>query len=936
MRRNAYAAFVGAPAGAPGAIRSSLRLDLVCGLVLLGFLAFALAASPPGAISGPAGNAPATDAKAPLAFIPNRGQLDRSVRYYAQGHGFGFFFTRDKAVLAFQDHQRGNALQLRFLGAGSGPLEPRHRAAGRVSYLKGDDPRRWQAGLPTYGQLTYRDLWPGVDMSFRGAGGSLKYEFRLAAGANPESVRLAYAGAEGLSVSSAGQLLIRTPSGTLRDSAPRVWQQIGGRRVAVEGSYALHGGSRYGFDLGTYDHSRPLVIDPGIRYSTYLGGSTTDIGEAIAVDGAGNAYVTGRADSLNFPTTVGAFDTSHGSSSDAFVSKLSDDGSSLVYSTFLGGGSIESGLGIAVDSSGNAYVTGDTSSSDFPTTGGALDTTLDGNDDAFVTKLSADGSALTYSTYLGGTGNIDSGNAITVDSSGSAFVTGDTISTDFPTTPGAFDTTSSSFSIYEAFVSKLDPSGSSLDYSTYLGGSGTFDFGNGIVVDGTGSAYVAGSTSSANFPTTVGAYDTSQNGDDDAFVTKLNPTGSSLDYSTFIGGNTFDGTSGIALGAGGTVYLTGSTSSSDFPTTVGAFDTSYNSDGDAWVGKLNATGSGLVYSTFLGGTGAGTTGADYATGVAVDSQGQAHVTGRTDSALFPTSPDAYDPIYGPIGDAFYTKLNASGSALAYSTYLGGITGGTGSDQGSGVALDTSGDAYIVGYTTSSDFPTTAGAFDTTSNGSNDAFVTKIGASGYARPRSATPVIVRLVPAYKACSSFNATHGAPLAVTSCSPPDPESGYLTVGTIDANGNAPNSTGYIQLKALSESPIDPNNGDQGDVQLTVSITDVRNASDFTDYTGEVQAAIVLRITDRYNGASGTEAATVMDLPLRFTVPCVATPLTSVGSTCSVTTTADSLTADTVREGKRTIWELGQAELYDGGPDGDVDTANNTLFAVQGLFTP
>jgi hypothetical protein len=447
---------------------------------------------------------------------------------------------------------------------------------------------------------------------------------------------------------------------------------------------------------------------------------------------------------------------------------------------------------------------------------------------------------------------------------------------------------------------------------------------------------VSGSTSSTNFPVTAGAFDTTQNGDDDAFVTKLNPAGSALVYSTYIGGNTFDGSSGIALGAGGTVYLSGSTSSNDFPSTAGAFDTTYNQDSDGWVARLNAAGSGLLYSTFLGGFGSGSTGQDAAYGIAVDAAGNAHVTGRTASATFPTTADAFDPLVGPLSDAFYTKINPTGSALVYSTYLGGGTGLTSSDEGSGIALDPSGDAYIVGDTTSSDFPVTAGAYDTTLNGSNDAFVLKIGANGYARPRSATPVNVRFVPAYKTCGASNASHGPPLAVPSCSPPDPESDFLTVGTPDANGQAPNSVGSLTLKQVGESPINFGNGDQADIDLTFSMTDVRKASDLSDYTGELLVATTLRMTDRYNGGQLADAATAVDTPFRFPVPCVATADPNIGATCSIVTSADGVIADMVKEGKRAVWSLGRVEVYDGGPDGDVDTADNTLFAHQGLFAP
>jgi hypothetical protein len=942
MRKTALAS-PGMPAGLRSGTQPAwLRIDLLAGVLAFVFLAVTLMLSyQPSALpalSKTSSQASHAYGKLPLSFIPNKGQTNESVRYYAEGHGFGFYFTDHKAVLSMQKGERGQALDLRFLGASpNATLVAERQGQGKVNYLRGDDPSKWQSGLPTYGQLAYQGLWPGVDMHFRGSGGKLKYEFALKPGAQPDRVRLAYAGAQGLSLASAGSLLVQTPLGTLRDSKPRAWQTIGGRKVAVESRYSLldraGGAPAYGFALGAYDHSRPLVIDPGLAYSTFLGGSSTDQGIDITVDANGSAYVTGRVDSAGFPTTAGAFDTSHNGGADAFVSKLSPDGSTLEYSTFLGGSSTDLGNGITVDGSGNAYVTGETDSANFPTTPGSLDTTRDGNGDAFVTKLSADGASPSYSTYLGGTGNIDAGNAITIDGSGNAYITGDTISNDFPTTPGAFDTTGNNFTIYQGFVTKLDPAGAALVYSTYLDGSGSFDFGNAVAVDGSGNAYIGGSTSSTNFPTTPGAYDTTQNGDDDGFVTKLNASGSALTYSTYLGGNTFDGVSDLALDGSGNVYLTGSTSSSDFPTTPGSFDTSYNSDTDAFVTKLNATGSGLTYSTFLGGFGTQTTGYDAGSGIGIDDLGRAYVTGRTDAVNFPTTAGAYDTIYNGVGDVFLTRFDAAGSALTYSTYLGG----TSTDWGYGIAVQGEA-AYMTGYTSSSDYPTNPQAFDTTSNGGNDAFVTKfdLSPSGYARPKSATPTVVRLVPAYTQCSAGNSLHGSPLVQPSCAPPAPASNYLTVGTADSNGKPTNSSGFVQLKVLGETPINPGNGDQADVEITLQLGDVRNKGGLSDYTGQLQGVLGLRITDRLNGPDENLPATVTDTPLRFPVSCTPTDSTATGSDCNVVTSADTLMAGLAREGKRAVWGLSQVQVFDGGADGDVETADNTLFETQGTFAP
>jgi hypothetical protein len=684
---------------------------------------------PPAGLSA-AGGGQALDAygNLPLSFVGNAGQTDRSVRYYAHGSGFSFFFTEDKAVLSFAKGERGQALELHFLGSSPGAtLEAGDSAPGTANYLTAGSSH---TNLPTFQQLTYRELWPGIDMVFAGRDGSLKYEFHLAPGANPGDIRLGYAGADGLSVSPDGALLVDTQLGALRDSAPTSYQNIDGGQVTVESRYALEGHS-YGFTLGSYDRSQALVIDPALAYSTYLGGSGTDEGFGVAVDAAGSAYVTGYASSADFPTTPGAFDTSSNGFEDVFVTKLNPAGTALVYSTHLGGTSSDLGNAIAVDAAGNAYVTGETVSADFPTTAGAFDTTLNGDFDAFVTKLNPAGSALVYSTYLGGTSG-DFGKGIAVDAAGSAYVNGEARSANFPTTAGAFDTTFNG-GPRDAFVSKLDPAGAALLYSTYLGGTGSDD-GRGVAVDAAGSAYVTGNTNSADFPTTAGAFDTTFNFGTDAFVAKLSPTGSSLLYSTFLGGSGVDFGSGVAIDTAGSAYVTGETSSADFPTTAGAFDTTFNGGfRDAIVTKLNPAGTALVYSTYLGGSGN-----DFSPGVAVDAAGSAYATGHAGSADFPTTAGAFDTTFnGGSSDAFVTKLSPTGSALAYSTFLGGSS----TDVGFGVAVDASGDTYVTGFTGSADLPTTAGAFDTTFNGgTRDGFVAKLS------PGPGAPATLTLAPA----------------------------------------------------------------------------------------------------------------------------------------------------------------------------------------------
>jgi hypothetical protein len=653
----------------------------------------------------------------PLTFVPNRGQTDERVRFYGRGAGYAFYFTPRSVVLSLARKGRATALALSFPGASpDARLVAGRRGTGTVNDLVGGERR---TGLPTYRELTYRGLWPGVDLVFRGTGDKLKYEFRLRPGADPGKVALAYQGADGLAIGPAGNLLISTPLGTLRDARPRSFQRVGGRRVPVGSRYALNRSrSAYGFALGAYDPRRPLVIDPGLSYSTYLGGGSGDEGVGIAVDTSGNAYVTGYTASLDFPATTGAYDEA-AAGTDAFVTKLAPTGSGLAYSTYLGGAGSDQGRSIAVDATGNAYVTGFTDSTDFPTSLGAPGGNLAGGQDAFVTKLDAAGSALAYSTYLGGTAN-DPAAGIAVDGTGSAYVTGTTSSSNFPASVGVADTALGG--AQDAYVTKLDAAGATLAYSTYLGGDGN-ESGGGIAVDGTGSAYVTGSTESGSFPTTTGAHDTSLGGTRDVFATKLNAAATALAYSTYLGGGGGDQGSGIAIDGSGRAHITGTTGSADFPTTAGAHDTTFGGGApgvnDAFVTRLDAAGAALGYSTYLGGTANDQAGF----GIALDSGGSAYVTGTTSSADFPTTADAQDPTCGAT-DAYVAKLETTGSALAYSTCLGGASSETGDD----VAVDGSGHAYVTGLTQSTNFPTSTGAYDTTTLGEGDAFVTKLDTS----------------------------------------------------------------------------------------------------------------------------------------------------------------------------------------------------------------
>jgi uncharacterized repeat protein (TIGR01451 family) len=707
------------------------------------------------ALSPPAGAASKESAtsKLPLAFVPNRGQTDKNVRYSAQGAGHSFYFTPEKAVLTFTKKNKGVALHLTPLGASpSMRLAASERAPGKVNYLIGSEHHR---NLPTYRELAYRNVWPGIDLVFRGQGGTLKYELRAQAGADLSKIGLAYGGADGLSVGKGGNLLIQTPLGTLRDARPRSYQRIGGKRVPVGSRYAVRSrGNAYGFALGSsYDPRHPLVIDPGIEYSTFVGGSGTDQAYSVAIDRTGSAYITGRTSSSGFPTTAGAFDTSYNaggdpiyvSVSDAFVTKLNAAGSAVEYSTYLGGAnSGESGIAIDVNETGNAYVTGSTGSTDFPTTAGAYDTTKNaasGSTSPFVTKLSADGSALEYSTYLGGSapqGFYEVGSGIVVDSTGAAYVAGDAVSTNFPTTPGAFDRTHNGSD--DVFVTKLNPAGSALEYSTLIGGS-SFDSAKAVAVDDSGNAYVAAYGTSSNYPTTAGAFDTSYNQGWDAFVTKLNANGTALSYSTYLGGTAYEEARGIAVDPAGSAYVTGHSNpnqgSTPFPTTPGAFDTTHNGGYDVFVTKFDPAGGSLSYSTLLGGTNDGFD--EYSEAIAIDASGRAYITGYTKATDFPAVRASDTTYNGGAFDAFVATLGASGASLDFSTYLGGSR----EDRANAIAVnEATGRIYVAGQTDSSAFPTTAGAFDTTHNSGFDAFVTKFSPVGSSLTRREEPAVIQ--------------------------------------------------------------------------------------------------------------------------------------------------------------------------------------------------
>lgn len=739
-------------------------------------------------------------ARLPLSFEKNQGQMDSRIRFLAHGKGYSIFLTDEGVVLTLRESSvvgrqlsegekqnpgiripeaaadwdrestqygsavAGSTVRMSLVGANAdATVTGTDELPGKTNYYIGNDPKKWRTNIPNYGQVKFKNVYPGVDLVYYGNQRQLEYDFVLAPGADPDQIKMSFAGTDHLRVDAAsGDLVLKVGNGEVRFHKPNVYQPsvatafvaspsgFGDRHsshAALPSSFVLAGNNEVAFQVAGYDPRRALVIDPVLSYSTYLGGSNEDASDSLAIDPAGNAYITGFTISTNFPT-VNAIQTQCASCAgatpawDAFMAKLNPAGSALVYSTYLGGSSNDYGVGIAADAAGNAYITGSTTSTDFPTTANAFETTSSGLGDAFVAKLSATGS-LDYSTFL----HIAQGQSIAVDGSGNAYVTGAT-SNGFPTA-NAFQPSPGGGT--DAFVTKLNPTGTALVYSTFLGGSAE-DGGRGIAIDAAGDAYVTGFTKSTDFPTSHPLQAASGGGTcgtgtqtyncPDAFVAELNPAGSALVYSTYLGGSDQDFGNSIAVDSAGGAYIAGYTLSTDFPTvnplqsqcdncsTVNGTNGPVTS-GDAFVAKINSAGSALAYSTYLGGSAD-----DQALSIAVDTTGNAYVAGETYSTDFPTV-DPIPNVQAPMENAFVTELNPTGLVIVYSTFLSG----SGGAAAGGIAVDASDNAYVFGTTSSTDFPT-VNPIQATLAGSGDVFVAKISAGGAAP--SLSPAPVRLV------------------------------------------------------------------------------------------------------------------------------------------------------------------------------------------------
>lgn len=714
--------------------------------------------------------------KLPISFEANRGQTDDRVKFVARGSGYTLFLTHDEAVFQLRTAEPGRQKRQfgqlsNRLGSSSPAVRNRQSAVlrtkligassnaqatgldelpGKSNYFIGNDPKRWRTDIPTYARVRFAAVYPGVDVVYYGTQArQLEYDFVIAPKADPKVIKLGLAGAERVEVDGQGDLLLRLAGKQLRLEKPIVYQERDGVRQVIEGRYTLNYRQEVGFQIGAYDPTHALVIDPILTYSTFLGGTGEDTGIEVAVNEHGNAFVTGITTSVDFPTEPnGAKFGPGGGGSDAFVTKFSAAGNHLIYSTYLGGSDLENVYpspeelgpiygGIAINSNDEAYVTGLTKSANFPITPGAYQQSLKGLSDAFVTRLNASGNALLYSTLLGcnGVNAADGGQGIAVDALGQAYVTGHDYAGGLPV--NGFATHAAGC---DGYVVKLNAAGSGLLYSTYLGGN-SCNLGWGIAVDANQNAFVMGETSSTNFPTTPGAFDASCgtngacNGGSDFFITKVDTklTGpASLTYSTYLGGSgeervTYNGSIAVDS-AGKLIYVTGLTASvspADFPIKNAAQPlpncTSLGCSAEAFITKLDISTplqSGLgqiVYSTYLGGPGT-----EIGTGIAADVNGNAYVSGAS-GGTFPSTAgmsSCTDP------GAFVAKLDATG-AIKYATCISGL----GQDTGLDIAIDPAGCAYITGFTESSNYPT-VNAFQPLFAGGtgatpSDAFVTKL-------------------------------------------------------------------------------------------------------------------------------------------------------------------------------------------------------------------
>jgi hypothetical protein len=642
--------------------------------------------------------------KIPLSFEPNRGQADSKALYLARGNGYLVSLESSGSRILLRKSGKSAQISSRLVGArNSTPLEGLDPLPGHSSYFRGRDRSKWVTGIPNFARVRASGVYSGIDLVYYGNQSGLEYDFVVSPGADPGAIRMRFDGMTSLRTDERGNLVLSTPASEIIEQKPVIYQMAGGERQPVAGRFVVHGRRIVSFEVASYDRSRPLVIDPFLAYSSFLGGGDTDEGHSVATDASGHLFMTG----VTYSTSQG--------DGDVLIRKFSLDGSIILYNADLGGSGDDIGNGIAVDPSGSAYVGGRTDSVDFPIAN-AFQNGNAGIVNAFVLRLDPSGSSLIFSTYIGGS-NDDRGFGLALDNQGSVYLTGEASSVDFPTSNGAFQTRNRGG--LDCFVIKFDSQGNGI-FSTLIGG-GSDDQAFAIAVDPFGNSYITGQTLSDSYPQVNASFQHSRHGDLDAFVTMITADGSGLVYSTFAGGGGADIGQGIAVDSSGYAYVVGNTSSSDFPTTNGAFQTGYaGGNSDIFVLAYTPNGRNLLFSTFLG-----THGTDEGNGIVLDGLDNVYIVGETDSNQYPVTGDAVQLTRFGGFDAVVSVLDLNGSQLLYSTFVGGSF----DDFGYAIALDANADIYLTGATSSSDFPIVSAAQPQPGGGDSDAFVAKIGFGG---------------------------------------------------------------------------------------------------------------------------------------------------------------------------------------------------------------
>lgn len=726
----------------------------------------------------------------PVAFEANHGQIDPQVKYMARGNGYTLFLTGNEAVLAVRSSsgkpaspiagrfglrtraasasgpEKTAAIRLQTVGGNSHPLiSAGNQVPGTINYYRGNDRSKWVEGVKQYSAVTYHEVYPGVNLAFHGEQRQLEFDFIVSPGASTAPIELGFQGAKKITTDAAGNLVLSSTAGDVVLHKPVAYQEKDGKRELIDATFKTTSRKEVAFAVGPYDHTRELVIDPSVSYASYLGGSAEDDAFAIAVDGAGNAYVTGQTISPTFGGKPA------GGNFDVFVTEFNATGSSLVYTDIFSGSGDCSGNAIVVDGSGNAYV-GGSATAGFPVTIGQT-TFAGGVLDGFALKLTATSGALSFGTYLGGSGR-DIVNGIAVDGSGNIYAAGDTFSTNFPL-KNAIQSTNNGGTTDLAFVTEIAAGGATLTYSTYLGGSSA-NLATAIALDTSNNAYVAGLTESTDFPVTSGVVQSAAGGDQDGFVTEVKSDGSAWVYSTYLGGSGTETPLGIAVDAAGEAYVTGSTTSPNFPT-VNAVQTSLggSSATNIFVSKLNAGATALLFSTYYGGNLD-----DVGTAISLDAFADAYVTGRTLSSNYPVSNSFQSSLSGT-SDAVVTEFSNTGFVV-YSSFLGGtgtengLAGQDGQSAVGGIAVDSTSNTYLAGVTASTDFPVTTNAYQTTYGMAVDAFVAKITAAP-------ADFSVAVAPTTASTASGQSTSAITVTVSSVNSSFGQQVNLTCGSLPA---------------------------------------------------------------------------------------------------------------------------------------------------------